>query len=484
MSLCIYIGTENPAKVKAVQTVVDKYKAKIIDHFGLPPETKITCYPYNVESGVPSNPENFSQTIKGARNRAINALSHEVSTNCSLAIGVGIESGFIGFEPELPAIFNFDVCAITQSDGSSFFGFSQGIEYPFDPVLRVLKGGDFNQEMEKHLGLDEIDREKGVIGELTDNHYPRYRVSEIAVEHALFRLLHNNDYYRSEDLQQNKPIKTIVIATHILGGNLDSEDTYSLQARFHCLKRIIENSDLSTSNYKIQILILKQPGTEKDLHLISFREKQAMKWQNIAATLPDLILIYDNYYVLGEPTTLAWNKLQLHAFSRLNADMFVYVDPGIARWDSVDRERVEKNLGLFVKQSLNYDYVIGNYTPILPGSKFPKTTDDDIYKKILIEECVQQLFDEKASGLLGGLGITRPRSEFHALSKNFYDNLIKAPVKCPYDYGLQMLQVACKKQMAIKAIDLGEIPEIGKYTTEKVLAQIDRVKFQLSQLKL
>lgn len=199
MRLCVQTGTTNPAKTDAVRSVFGGFQTEILTALSLPADIRIEYTDENAESGVSPNPRGFQETIRGARNRANSALK-KCSAGEHKYIGVGIESGFIEFPSELQGIFNFDVCCIIwgrDEDALTVYGFSQGIEYPRSPVERVLQGKDFNNEMMAHLHPPEPPSPKrGILGVLTDGRYPRQRVSEIAVEHAVLRFIHNGNFYR------------------------------------------------------------------------------------------------------------------------------------------------------------------------------------------------------------------------------------------------------------------------------------------------
>jgi len=197
MGMHVHIGSVNLAKQAAVKAAFrnlrrNRETAPFLQRFS---PIKY-CVPRGVvESGVPENPEGFQETIRGAYNRAKSALA-ERSPGQHECMGVGIESGFFSFRlfnPELDAIANFDVCCLMTPE-LTVYGFSPGMEYPFLPVQRILRGGDFNTEMAAHLGQMQSSPQTGFLGLLTDNQYTRQRVSEIAVELALLRLSHNEFY--------------------------------------------------------------------------------------------------------------------------------------------------------------------------------------------------------------------------------------------------------------------------------------------------
>ena len=181
-----------------------------------------------------------------------------------------------------------------------------------------------------------------------------------------------------------------------------------------------------------------------------------------------------------EPATLAWNKLHFHAFSDLNADIFVYVDPSIPKWKEL-RDTGEIKLGSLVRDAIGTDLIIGDYRPVGLNASSTDPAFQNVDFKIQIEKNISELLLGEFPSL-ARLNISRPRSEFHGLSRKLYDALReREPI--PYDYGLQMLIVAQQQGLAIKSVDIGEVPEFGKYDQRKMDQQILRVRFQLQRIK-
>ena len=204
MNLCLNIGTKNQAKTHAVRSVFEAYRASLFTALGLSSVGEIKYIEKDVSSGVRPYPQDFPETMLGARTRSENALSSAFPESTVLNIGLGIESGFITFQfPEelsgiSNGIFNFDVCCI-RTTKLTVYGFSQGIEYPYGPANRILKNNeDFDEVMKQHFakfGFSVPPSKLGYLGILTDSRYPRQDVCTIAVEHAVLRFIHNKDYY-------------------------------------------------------------------------------------------------------------------------------------------------------------------------------------------------------------------------------------------------------------------------------------------------
>ncbi len=277
----------------------------------------------------------------------------------------------------------------------------------------------------------------------------------------------------------------LVLSTFLRGFTSSQLDT--LKKRYKHLKRIAKNANLT--DYKILILVQPQKGfTQSD------RKTDCLKWNKAAKKIGgSLTLVYDFEYVFNEPTTLALNVLHRHAFEDLKADAFIYIDPNLPRWDKATRKCVKKGLVKCVKKikDTNIDYVIGDYTPIVPAnSQNNSRKKKDVKLKKTIEKKVKKKLNERFPKIVTRWAsfnkLNRPRSEFYALKKSLYKVLKKyeethSPIA--YDYGLQMLLLAIVHNKKIHREDIGNIPELGTYTKKKKAAQLQRVDFQLSQLQ-
>lgn len=275
----------------------------------------------------------------------------------------------------------------------------------------------------------------------------------------------------------------VVLGTHMLSGTPTSTlaGDRSLSAECDIFNQIADRAGLLA--YKI--LILKQP---QGLYTIADRVQNHREWEMAAQRIDlPLELVYDADYVPLEPVTLAWNKLYRHAFERLHAKCFVYVDMMLPRWDGRSLQRAIANLAKLVEQAVAADYAIGDYTPAVPAdAEDPDRKQQDVAFKRTIEVCVKQMLASRFPTLLSGWplfeALERPRSEFHAIGVKLYDAL-KGLMPVPYDYGLQMLLVARARGLNVCRQDIGPVPEFGGYSPQKMVWQLRRVDFQLAQIQ-
>ena len=118
-------------------------------------------------SGVSEEPWGFPTTIQGAQNRARAAyavlMSHQATTLAAaqVALGIGVESGFIDVAPATFTLYNFDVCALF--DGRYYYlGISPGFEYPRRLVNNIFLHRQPFQEARQYITTEaEVEQRAG-----------------------------------------------------------------------------------------------------------------------------------------------------------------------------------------------------------------------------------------------------------------------------------------------------------------------------------
>jgi inosine/xanthosine triphosphatase len=196
----IRVGTQNPAKLAAVQ---DAFRPFARDG------AKLLLVPVRVVSGVAEQPMGWDEIVCGARNRARAAFE---SGDCVLA--VGIEDGLVrladereagSLPPQFQAFFNVGCAWLTDGDREGH-GFSSAFAYPpgcLEPAVRDQAPiGDLFDELwrtqrEGLAGPARVaasSRQSGNIGMLTQNRLERSAYGAQAVICALVRFLHTDLY--------------------------------------------------------------------------------------------------------------------------------------------------------------------------------------------------------------------------------------------------------------------------------------------------
>jgi inosine/xanthosine triphosphatase len=164
--ISISVGSDNPVKVEAVRTVMERI-------FG---EVRVSSM--KVDSGVPEQPFG-DETCLGAMNRAKAAMNtHDLS--------VGIEAGV--FEM-YDGLYDIQHCAILDSNGKMTIGMSSGFRYPDDVSDLVRKGMTVGSAM-KTTYKEHSGKKGGAVGILSKGILKRKELTEQSVTAAMIPRLH------------------------------------------------------------------------------------------------------------------------------------------------------------------------------------------------------------------------------------------------------------------------------------------------------
>jgi inosine/xanthosine triphosphatase len=170
----IAIGSNNPAKIKAVETAFEMMGYSV------------TALGMEVPSGVSSQPLSDEETIKGAINRAKTVLT-TVSSPAAYDYAVGLEGGVV----ETP--FGMFLCnwgAVINKEGMVGIGGGLRIELPSVVAEQIRHGKELGDVMDEWIGGRNIKKKEGAIGILTANHITRQMMFRDVVITAFSRFLH------------------------------------------------------------------------------------------------------------------------------------------------------------------------------------------------------------------------------------------------------------------------------------------------------
>lgn len=158
----IAVGSQNPVKVAAVRSVMEKIYGDV----------RITAV--DVSSGVPPQPFG-DETHRGSENRAKAALGgHDMA--------VGIEAGV--FEM-LDGLYDIQHCTIISKDGRVTYGHGSGFRYPDSIANLVRKGLTVGEAVKQVYGDTEIGKKQGAIGLLSKGLIDRKSLTEQSVTAAM-----------------------------------------------------------------------------------------------------------------------------------------------------------------------------------------------------------------------------------------------------------------------------------------------------------
>lgn len=178
----VVVGSLNPIKIEATRFVFKKF-------FG-----EAEVYSVKVETSIPAQPVGIEQVIRGALERAYQALNSMDGSD----YGVGLEAGLIPYPGTITGYLNHQICALVDRELRVTFGSSMGFEFP-SKVIESLKKGEVEEAeevMEELTGIERIGEMIGAIGYLTKNSFKRLDLSIQAITSALIPRL-NPNLYRS-----------------------------------------------------------------------------------------------------------------------------------------------------------------------------------------------------------------------------------------------------------------------------------------------
>ncbi|MEK7511303.1 MAG: DUF84 family protein [Patescibacteria group bacterium] len=175
----IVVGSKNPAKVEAVQEILQDYPhLKDAEVVGV-----------EVSSGVSDQPTSLTEVTTGAMNRAKASF-----VDCTYAIG--LEAGFMEVPNAKSGHMNVTACAIY--DGTdTHFGLSSAFETPDKETMRlVLEEGMNLSDAAVQTGwvetVDEARKHNGVIAKLTKGKLDRKEYVKQSIRVALVHIDEHN----------------------------------------------------------------------------------------------------------------------------------------------------------------------------------------------------------------------------------------------------------------------------------------------------
>ena len=179
-SMRVAVGSLNPVKVGAARLVFERF-------FG-----EVEIHPVRVKTSIPAQPIGVDQVIRGAVERAYQALSSVTGSD----YGVGLEAGLIPYPWTITGYLNHQVCALVDHELKITLGSSMGFEFPSRVIERLERGEVMEAEevMEEITGIERIGEAAGAIGYLTKNHVKRLDLSIQALTSALIPRLNPNLY--------------------------------------------------------------------------------------------------------------------------------------------------------------------------------------------------------------------------------------------------------------------------------------------------
>ncbi|MFX1312174.1 MAG: inosine/xanthosine triphosphatase [Promethearchaeota archaeon] len=182
----ICVGSLNPTKINATKIAFSKY----FDIFQL--------FKIKGDSKVPNQPIGLKTIIKGAINRATNALNFLIETKKvkDRIYGVGIEAGLANIPYTRTNYMDFQFCVIMDEFKNISLGSGVAFEYPQSVINHILSNDkkEIGEIIGKLAGNINLKNEAGAISFLSNNAITRTEILTQAVICALLPYVNKKLY--------------------------------------------------------------------------------------------------------------------------------------------------------------------------------------------------------------------------------------------------------------------------------------------------
>ena len=181
--LIVAVGSTNPVKVGAVETVLNQAVAKE----ALAGVRMVRVISLAAKSGVPDQPIGDEQTSQGALSRARAVLEQEPQAE----LGVGIEGGVIQLGNDF---YTNAWCAIVARQGATSLG--GGLIMPLPPaIVRDLQAGyELGDATDRLFGVKHSKQAGGAVGYLSKDLQNRKQAYESVFTYALVKFINPTLY--------------------------------------------------------------------------------------------------------------------------------------------------------------------------------------------------------------------------------------------------------------------------------------------------
>lgn len=155
----IYLGSQNPAKLKAVQLAVEQLNESQKESLGIAPAIDVVGE--DVPSGVAAQPMGDEETITGAEQRCL-ALKQLYPG----AICIGLEGGV---EDTSKGMFLTNWGVLIDTQGERYYAGGVRILLPAQIREGILAGEELGPLMNAYAGKLDVPKKEGAIGIFSDS---------------------------------------------------------------------------------------------------------------------------------------------------------------------------------------------------------------------------------------------------------------------------------------------------------------------------
>lgn len=167
----VIVGSKNPVKIVSVKEAFEMvWPEKVWEVEGV-----------EVDSGVSSQPMSNEEAVKGAKNRAIEALK-----KIQADFGVGLEGGLEQVDSHW---FTHGWMAVVDKKGNLGLGSSIGMEIPKSWISKIKKGKELGEVEEEAFGIINNKQKAGYFGVMSNGHIDRTHGYLDGVVSALARFI-------------------------------------------------------------------------------------------------------------------------------------------------------------------------------------------------------------------------------------------------------------------------------------------------------
>ena len=170
----VVVGSKNPTKINAVKRAFEKVF----------PDKKWTIIGVDVSSGVSNQPKTAGEAIRGATNRATNALEVEKAD-----YGVGIEGGMQNIEG---VWFETGWVVVQDIQGIKGVGSSIHMRVPAALIKLIEEGHELGSATDEVFKRKNSKKQEGFFGLMSNGNVSRTSAYADAVISALTSFLHPN----------------------------------------------------------------------------------------------------------------------------------------------------------------------------------------------------------------------------------------------------------------------------------------------------